>query len=133
MSTFERACIGSFIAGENLVGDMYEALTINSSGRVEKADAATELIVGILAEAPVSDPTGNAVSVALINGSSKLLVKANAAISAGQALIPTTTAGRVAGVDVANIPSKNMSIGIALEAASAAGDVIQFACVPVYT
>lgn len=111
----------NLIAGEDLRGDLYEILQIENDGgvgKVVKATAVANTVIGILAEDPRADVTtdGLSVPVALLEGVVK--VKAGATITAGQLIVPDATAGRVAGVTgAAALAADSMAIGIALESA----------------
>ena len=134
MSSENAAKTIDIVVGEDLNGDVYEALTIDSDGRVIKATAATDVIVGFLAEDPgrtTVDGT-DSVPVALVGGGGRVKVKAQAAITAGYLIIPTTTAGRVAGAaNIGALIEDQMACGIALEAATAAGDIIEILAMPI--
>lgn len=133
MSTTQGVMLASLPAGENLNDQLYEALTLNASGQVVRADAVKEVVVGVLAANPGrTTAAGDMVSVMLIGQGGIGLVKANAAITRGHILIPTTTAGRVAGVaNTDAIADGVMGFGIALEAATAANDIIRFLAMPI--
>ncbi len=119
----------NILAGETLVGaPLAAALSIDATGRVVEADTATSVIVGFLAEQPDQSQTtlGENVAVALVGGGGVGKVVANAAITAGNLIIPTTTAGEVAGAaNIAALIANQMAVGIALEAATAQGDIIE--------
>lgn len=123
MKGFQNVKVVNMIAGEDLRGDVYEALAVENDGgvgKVIKAATATAVVVGVLAEEPRTDVTtdGIAVPVALISAGGIGLMKAGAGITAGGLVIPTTTAGRVD--DAANIGAlidDQMACGIALESA----------------
>ena len=135
MSAFEKACLTTYVAGADLRNSLYELLALNAAGRVVKADAVTSRVIGVLAEEPDKnvDSTGRAVTVAKINGSDKLLVKAGAAITAGHLVIPSTTDGKAEGVaNIAAITTNAMAIGQALQAASAENDVIEVEVMPIF-
>ena len=123
MANYQSCKTVSLPAGEDLRGDFAEALTINASGQVVKTSAAANVIVGALAEEPSISTAGVAVAVALIGGGGVLKMKAGATITAGQLIVASATAGRVAGVaDIAGLAANQMAAGMALEAA-AAGDI----------
>ena len=125
MANYQSCKTVSLVAGEDLRGDMYEALTVNSAGLVAKTTQTTDVIIGTLAEEPSKDAatTGKTVSVAIIGGGGVLKMKAGAAITAGQLLVPVATAGRVAGVaDIDGIGINQLAVGMALEGA-ADGDI----------
>ena len=125
----------NMIAGEDLNGDLYEALTVNASGQVVKVTAATDVIVGFLAEDPGRTTAAgtDTVPVAIVGGGGVLNAKAGAAITAGQIVVShgATTVGTVAGVTgLAGLAADIMGAGIALEAATAAGDIIAVLAMP---
>ena len=125
MANYQSCKTVSLVAGEDLRGDMYEALTVNSAGLVAKTTQTTDVIIGTLAEEPSKDAatTGKTVPVAIIGGGGVLKMKAGAAITAGQLLVPVATAGRVAGVaDIDGIGINQLAVGMALEGA-ADGDI----------
>ena len=123
MASYQSCKVVSLPAGEDLTGDFAEALTVNSSGQVIKTTAATNHIVGALAENPAVSTTGVAVPVAIIGGGGILKIKAGGAITAGQLVVPSATAGRVDGVaDIGSLADDQMAIGVALENA-ADGDI----------
>lgn len=126
MAYTEKVCVVSLPAGADLTGANNEAVTLNASGQVVKADAATEKVYGVISSAPVSSAVGSPVGVALVQGGGVLKVKASAAITAGHSLIPTTTAGKVAGTSGRPSVAGQQSFGIALEAATAADEIISF-------
>ena len=121
MASFETARAVNLIAGEDLRGDLYEILQIENDGgvgKVIKATAVTQTVVGILAEEPRSDATtdGENVPVVMLEGVVK--VKAGATITAGELIVPDVTAGRVIGVaNVGALAVDSMAIGIALKSA----------------
>ena len=123
MASYQSCKVVSLPAGEDLTGDFAEALTVNSTGQVIKTTAATNHIVGALAENPSVSTTGVAVSVAIIGSGGVLKIKAGGPITAGQLVVPSATAGRVAGVaDIGSLVEDQMAIGVALEDA-ADGDI----------
>jgi hypothetical protein len=67
---------------------------------------------------------GTAVTIAQLQGT--FTVVADAAITAGSLVHPTTTAGRVVGVaNAAALPANVSAIGVALSAATAAGQSVR--------
>lgn len=134
MSTDSNTVIISVIAGEDLRGDLYEILQIENDsdvGKAIKATGVTNTVVGVLYEEPTAGQTtdGLVVSMALLTG--KVLVKAGASITAGQLIVPDTTAGRVAGVSgVGSLAVDSMALGVALESA-ADGDVFTMLAMPI--
>lgn len=127
MSTTQSACTITLPAEGNLKDKLYHALTLNSNGRVEEANAATELVVGILFIDPNRDTADDdPVTVMDIAAGGIGLVKAQSAITAGQLLVPTTTAGKVDGKNKGSLNNDEVPFGIALEAAAAADEIIRF-------
>lgn len=118
----------NLIAGEDLRGDVYEILQVENDGgvgKVIKATAVTDTVIGILAEEPRTDATtdGETVPVVVLEGVVK--VKAGATITAGNIIVPDVTAGRVAGVaNVGALAVDSMGIGVALESA-VDGDIFE--------
>jgi len=124
----------NLVVGEDLNGDFAQALTIDSDGRVIKASAATSVIVGFLAEDPGRTTVDgvDSVPVTLIGGGGVGKAVAVGAITAGNIIIPTTTAGLVDGAaNIAALIANQMGVGYALEAATAANDVIEVLMMPV--
>ena len=133
MANIQAGKCVTLVAGEDLRGDYGEILTIDTDGRVVRADAATEVVVGVLAEDPRKDAatTGHGVPVALIGTGGVLKGKAGAAITAGQLLVPTATAGRIGSVDDSgSLVADQMAFGIALEGA-AGGEIFSFLAMPI--
>ena len=134
MASFEAAKAVNLIAGEDLRGDLHEILQLEDDsnvGKVIKATGVTNTVIGILGEEPRTDATtdGIAVPVVLLQGIVK--VKAGATITAGQLIVPDTTAGRVAGVaNVGALAVDSMAIGIALESA-VDGDIFEMFAMPI--
>lgn len=127
MSSSQNTKAVNLIAGEDLriatAGGLYSLLQIEDDsdvGKVIKTTGVTETPIGILAEEPRSDATtdGEAVSVVLISAGGVGKLRAGATITAGQLIVPDTTAGRVAGVTgVGALAVDSMAIGVALESA----------------
>lgn len=134
MATYEGGKIVTLIAGEDLRSDLYEILKVENDsnvGKVIKATGVTDTVVGVLAENPYSGEStdGKSVSVALLQGIVKM--KAGASITAGQIIVPDTTAGRVAGVTgVGALAADSMGLGIALESASD-GEILEVLAMPI--
>jgi len=128
MKGFQNVKVVNMIAGEDLRGDVYELLHVENDGdvgKVIKTTAVTNSPIGVLAEEPRTDVTtdGLAVPVAVIGAGGIGLMKAGASVTAGQLIVPDTTAGRVAGVTgVGALAVDSMAVGIALESA-ADGDI----------
>lgn len=118
----------NILAGATLVGaPLAAALEIDATGRVILAASATSVIVGFLGEQPDQTQTtlGENVPVVVVGGGGVGKAVAGSAITAGQLIIPTTTAGKVDGIaNIAALIANQMAVGIALEAATADNDVI---------
>ena len=128
MAQTQSEKIVTFEAGADLRTAKSELVTLNADGQLVKADAATDIVVGIVAAAPSAAADGTPVGVALIGAGGILKAKASGAIAAGAILVPTATAGKAN--DVANraaLAAGQVGIGITLEAATAADEVISFA------
>ena len=126
MATFQGCTIISMVCGQNMNGDQYELLHINSSGQVIKQTAAGQFIVGILAEDPGTTSAGDRVAVAVIGGGGIMKCKAGGAITAGQILVNDTTDGRAAGkANIGALSADEAAFGTALEAA-ADGQIFSF-------
>ena len=138
MKGFQNVKVVNMIAGEDLRGDVYEALTVENDGgvgKVIKTAAGTDVVIGVLAENPRTDVTtdGLGVPVALIGAGGVGLMKAGGAITAGELIISFggTTPGTVEGVaSIAAIPVDTMCFGVALETA-ASGDIFPVLWMPV--
>lgn len=136
MSGHQQPKVVNLIAGQDLRGDVYEALQIeNDSGvaKVIKCTGVTNTIIGVLAEEPRSDVStdGYTVPVALVGGGGVLTMKAGAAITAGYLVVSDTDAGRVAGVANAGaLAADSMAIGVALQTA-ADGDQFPVLAMPI--
>ncbi len=134
MASYESAKAVNMIAGEDLRDDLYELLQIEDDGgvgKVIKATAVTQVVVGILAENPRSDLTtdGIVVPVVLLQGIVK--VKAGGTVTAGDAVIVDAgTPGRaVTAANIAAMAADSMAIGIALETV-ADGEIFEMLAVP---
>ena len=131
MSTFQACTVVSMVCGQNLSGDQYEALHINTSGQVVKQTTTDHIVCGILAENPGTTAAGDRVLIALIAAGGIMKGKAGGAITAGQILIPDTTDGRIAGIGgIGGLGVDHMAFGIALEAA-ADGQIFSFLAMPI--
>ncbi len=122
MASTQSTTAVNLIAGEDLRGDFAELLKIEDDsdvGKVIKTTAVTDSPVGILAEDPDSEATTDGVRVPVVLLQGVVKVKAGAAITAGQLIVPDTTAGRVAGIaNQAALVADSTAIGIALESAA---------------
>lgn len=129
MATTTRVCVETFIANEDFRGGTYKLVKIvrsGTAGRVAQTAAAEDQAIGVLWEhIPTRDSStvGRAVGVARLEGKLKMI--AAGAIQAGQWLIPDAS-GRVSGTGT-RPTLVGQAVGVALEDASAAGDIIQVA------
>ena len=120
---FESTKAVNLIAGESLSGDIYEVLAVENDagvGKVVKATATNQAIVGVLAESvdATTGADGETVPVVLLQG--VVWMKAGGNITAGDLLIVDTGApGRVVsgGANVGALAADVFSPGIALESA----------------
>ena len=134
MASFESTVAVNLIAGEDLRGDVFEILQIEDDGgvgKVIKATAVTNTVIGILAENPRTDLTTDGLSVPVVLLQGKVAVKAGGAVAAGDLIVPDATAGRVIGVTgVGALAADSMAIGIALESA-VDGDIFNMLAMPI--
>lgn len=101
-------------AGEDLSAKQYYIVQLDASGNIEVGEGATDLLVGVLQNKPES---GEAALYRFL-GTSKVV--ASAAIAIG-AWVTSTAAGKA----VTTTTDGDITIGRALEAASADGDIIE--------
>lgn len=128
---FQNVKVVNLIAGQDLRGDVFEALIFENDNGVAKvikaATTNTALIIGVLAEEPRTDVTtdGETVPVALVGAGGVGLMKAGGTITAGELIVSYggTTPGRVEGVaNIGALPDDGYACGIAL-ATAADGDI----------
>ena len=108
----------SLAAGADLSAKQYTFVKMSGTGVISAA-AATDVVIGVLQNAPTSGKTAEVA----IDGVTKL--KASAAISAG-ALVGTTSTGLAVAV-VAGTDTTKYVFGQAITAAGASGDIITVA------
>ena len=133
--TFEAVRTITMIAGEDLTGDLYRLVTVNTDGEAILSTAAGSYSVGVVAMDPnlsqgsTASSENNPVRVAMLEGI--ILLEAGGAIAAGD-LIHADASGRgvSAGANIAALTAGDFVIGAALEAAAAAGDVISVRAQP---
>lgn len=126
MATYDQGKTITLPAGENLDGDIYETVKINSSGGVIKTTATTDLAIGVLAENPGPTVAGDIVTVAVFGGGGILKAKAAEAITAGEIIAPSDTAGRVDGhPGLSSLVDNRLGLGVATQSA-VAGEVFSF-------
>ena len=101
-------------ASEDLSAKQFYIVQMDSSGKMEVAESATDLLLGVLQDKPESGQAG----CYRHQGTSKVV--ASAAIAIGD-WVTTTNAGKA----VATTTDKDIVIGKALEAAAADGDIIE--------
>lgn len=134
MASFESTVAVNLIAGEDLRDDVFEILQLEDDGdvgKVIKATAVTDTVIGILAENPRSDLTTDGLTVPVVLLQGKVAVKAGGAVTAGQLVVPDATAGRVIGVaNVGALAADSMAIGVALESA-VDGDIFNMLAMPI--
>ena len=108
----------TFTANEAL--SKHDAVVLLSSGNVEAADGAGDLVLGFASRDAAS---GEEVSVRLLGAPSNNAV-ANGSINVGAEVFPSTTAGRVSATGT---PGTHPVLGVALTASSGNGDTIVIA------
>lgn len=101
----------SFEAGEDLSSNQFQFVTMESDGKVDLADAETDIVLGVLQNKPTA---GQAARV-MISGVSK--VEADETLAAGNLVHPS--ADGQAAVFAAGTDTTKYSAGIVLEGAAA--------------
>ena len=128
MASSQSTVAVNLIAGEDLRGDVFELLYIEDDsdvGKVIKTTAVAQTPIGVLAENPNADQTSDGETVPVILLQGVVPVKAGGTVTAGDILVPDTTAGRVIGVTgVGSLADNSMGIGIALVSA-VDGDIFE--------
>jgi hypothetical protein len=117
------------IAGEDLTGDLYRVVTMNTDGEAVLATAAGDYCLGVVAMNPnlsqgnTASSENNPVRIALLDGI--VTIEAGGAIAAGD-LVHAAANGQIvsAGANIAALAAGDYVIGQAMEAASAAGEQI---------
>ena len=102
----------------------HSALKMNSSGQVILTTASSDIVVAFLESPAVGESATVGDPVNVVIDANKQLGIASAAISAGQYVTPSTTAGRLFGAATAS--SGSYIVGVAITAAAAAGDYFLF-------
>lgn len=133
--TFEAVRTVTMIAGADLTGDLYRLVKIDTDGKIIRSVAAGDYSVGVVAMDPnpsqgsAASSEDNPVMVAMLEGI--ILCLAGAAIAQGD-LVHCDAEGRVisAGADISALTAGDYVIGQAIEAASAAGEVISIRAQP---
>lgn len=134
----KSATIVSMIAGQSLDGDIYEILTIENDGgvaKVIKSAAATDVIVGVLAEDLGSTlaADGKVVPVYTIAHGGIIPMKCGGAVTAGEIAVShgATTPGTIEGVaGLGALVADQMGIGIILES-GVTGDIVSVLAMPI--
>ncbi len=134
MASFESARAVNMIAGEDLRSDVYELLQIEDDsgvGKVIKATAVTQVVVGILGENPRTDLTTDGLSVPVVMLEGIVKVKAGGTVTAGDVVVVDGgTPGRAVTVaDIAAMVADSMGIGIAMETV-ADGEIFSMLAMP---
>ena len=95
MATENRVLTVNFPAAEDLTNDQYRIMVLTSSGTVRRPDAATDIPIGVLQNAPASVEAA-AVCVLGSGGISKVVLGATLATGAAVALeyVGATDAGK---------------------------------------
>lgn len=117
MSTENKILDLTFPAAEDLSGDQYKFMVLNSSGNVRRPDSASEVAIGILQNAPAS---GEAAVVRVI-GQSK--IEANAAIGIGTFVGPEYVSATDAGKGRDNAGALAYARAVMVEATGAEYDL----------
>ena len=129
MSITNNLKVVNLPAGEDFNGARYCTVRIDSNGRARTATAATQVVVGVVAEDPkrtTASDGSDEVAVAMIGGSALGLVKIGATVTAGQILVGAAD-GEAAGVaDSGSLAVDSQGFGVALRGGGD-GDVILFA------
>ncbi len=101
----------TFVAGAAIAAGEFVKF---SSGKVVKCSAATDIAIGVALDSASAD--GDNIPVQLLTGSDTVIVKAGGAVAQGGTLSCLGTTVSTAGA---------LQYGIALEAATASGDLIE--------
>lgn len=133
--TFEGVRTLTYIAGEDLTGDLYRLVKIDTDGKAIKTVAAGDYATGVVAQDPnlsqgsTASSEDNPVMVAMLEGI--VLCEAGAAITQGD-LLHSDATGRVisAGANIAGVTAGDYVVGQAMEAAAAAGEIISVRAQP---
>ena len=133
MSTYEAPLRLTYVAGEDLSESVYCLVKLDANGRVVKTTSDADYAIGVLGG--VSDPdrgAGDVVTVVALHGTGKLLVKTGDAVARGNlAVLHATADGAIDDVaDLATATAGKQILGVVMEAATAANQVVQIAAVP---
>ncbi len=127
MASFESAKSITMIAGSDFTGDIYKLVEVTTvANTVDIVDGLTDTVVGVIGEEVLS---GRDVPIILLQG--RVKVRAGAAITIGQVLIPATD-GEVTGATQATLGDGVMGVGVALQTADAAGDIIEMLAMSIF-
>lgn len=112
------------IAGEDLSTHQYKFVVLNSSGQVVRCTVGGPA-VGVVYNNPVS---GGTASVQPLNGR-KVIVKAGGALATKGVAIASDATGRAKAAVLGAVAS-SYALGILVETAGAADDIVQFIAIP---
>ena len=131
MATTTQLSVVSLEAGETLTSADAMKFVRLDAGRVKKVSASTQVCVGWLPDNPetsrgVSAKAGDVVRVALLNSPGIGKIKAQTTFSAGAILVSHTDGRAKSVANLGAIPTDSNGVGVALEAATAAGQVVEF-------
>lgn len=126
MASTESAKSVSMLAGSDLRTDLFKVVRITAANTVDLVTDPIQTAIGLVGEAV---NIGETVPVVLLSGRIKVL--AGAAISVGELLIADATSRVVGIADIDTLGVNEMAIGVALEDAAAAGDVIEMLGMPI--
>lgn len=108
----------TFKSGEDLTDDRYKIAKLDGTGRAVLASSATDELIGILDDGP--ENADESVPVLLRSGAGTYKVMVAEAISIG-AKVTSDSAAK----GVTTTTDKDQVIGVALEASTADGDIIE--------
>jgi hypothetical protein len=127
----------SYVSGENLNGQLYRLVKLNTSGQVILSSAAGDYSIGVVAMDPqrskldTTTTIGDIVPIALLMGIVPMITGAGG-ITAGDLVVADANGGVVsAGADFAAATDEDYVIGVALST-TAAGEVASIHCQPVH-
>ena len=124
MASVNNVMMVTFETGANLSDSVGELVKLNASGQVINTVAVGDIAIGVVAQKISESASGVEMSIAMLNGSGTVKVKANAAITRGDLVHPHTAGGRVVSAG-ATPTAGDFIVGQALEAATAQNDIIE--------
>lgn len=128
MATYEAIKSVNLYVGEDLSGSLFQAVKIDANGRAVKATAATDVIVGYIGSDPGRTLVAgkDVINVVMVGAGGIGKCVTAGAVTAGELVVASTTAGKVSTVaDIAALSANQMAVGIALESAAGADSIIQ--------